>query len=229
MISTFNFTGGKSFRLFKEHSKSHDANLFNEFEANTKGIEYLYLLEKSKPLKSSLIVTMGTGTSIILKEETFTHIGGSAMGGGFFMGMLKLVLGINNFQEAITLAKKGNRYNVDLKVSDIYDPEDNRIDLLFREFTAATLGKIELTSDAASIRKEDFIMSLICLIGENLGTIASLAAEKHAVENIVFSGGFLKENRPLRKIISLICNVNKKRAIFLKNSEYSAAIGAMLL
>ena len=151
------------------------------------------------------------------------------MGGGFFMGMIKLVLDLNDFQEALELARKGDRYNVDLKVSDIYDPEDKRVDLLFREFTAASFGKIDQFFDTSSLKKEDFINSLICVIGENLGTIATLMAENNNIADIVFSGGFLKENRLLRRILSLICKVNKKRSIFLKNSEYSAAIGALIL
>jgi len=225
----FNFTGGRCFRLFRNYSKKFNVKIFNEFEANVKGIEYLYSLEKSKKLLSSLVVTMGTGTSILLKNENYKHLGGSAMGGGFFMGLIKQIFNLNDFQEAINLAKNGDRYNVDLKVSDIYDSEDNRIDLLFREFTAASFGKIDNSFDRNSLRKEDFIKSLICVIGENIGTIAALMAENNGITDIIFSGGFLRENRPLRKILSLICKVNKKKAIFLKNSEFSAAIGALLL
>jgi len=227
--SKFNFTGGKSFKLYREYSEICKVGLYNEFQANVKGIDYLYFLEKHKKLLPSLIVTLGTGTSIILKEESFNHLEVSAMGGGFFMGMIKLVLDLNDFQEALDLARKGDRYNVDLKVSDIYDLEDKRVDLLFREFTAASLGKFVHNFDTSSLKKEDFINSLICVIGENLGTMATLMAENNNITNIVFSGGFLKENRPLKKILSLICKVNKKRAIFLKNSEYSAAIGALML
>ena len=62
------------------------------------------------------------------------------------MGIIKLVLKMDDFTEVLQLAKKGNRYNLDLKVSDIYDPEDTRVDLIFREFTAASFGKINVTS-----------------------------------------------------------------------------------
>jgi len=225
----FNFTGGRCFTLFRSFSEYLNTKILNEFEATVKGIDYLYSLEKSKNLLSSLVVTMGTGTSILLKNETYKHLGGTAMGGGFFMGLIKQMFDLNDFQEAVNLAKNGDRYNVDLKVSDIYDSEDNRIDLVFREFTAASFGKINNNFDRNSLKKEDFINSLICVIGENIGTIANLMAENNGITDIIFSGGFLRENRPLRKILSLICKVNKKKAIFLKNSEFSAAIGALLL
>ncbi len=68
-----------------------------------------------------------------------------------------------------------------------------------------------------------------CLIGEKLGIIAIIVAENNDITDIVFCGGFLKENKILKKLLSLICKVNKKKAIFIKNSEFCAAIGALLI
>ncbi|MFX0041076.1 MAG: hypothetical protein ACFFAB_17185 [Candidatus Heimdallarchaeota archaeon] len=227
-FTLFNFTGGKSFDLYKEYCKDFEAKLINEFEANVKGIEFLHSLEKHKTLTNSLIVTIGTGTSIVLKNDDIVHLGGSALGGGFFMGIIKLIFAMSDFHEAVNLATKGNRYNVDLKVSDIYSPKDNRISPLFREFTAASLGKIGDNFNRMSLKKEDFINSIICMIGENIGTIATSMAVNNEITDIVFSGGFLIENKILQKILSVLCRVRNKKAIFLKNSEFSAAIGALL-
>lgn len=227
-FSEYNFTGGRSYNLFSEFSKKFKTNLINEFEANALGIKFLYNLEKKKDLPRSLIVSIGTGTSIVLLDENFKHLGGSALGGGFFMGIIKALFNINDFNEAIDLAKKGNRYKVDLKVSDIYSAEDNRIDSIFREFTAASLGKINYDFNMNSLAKEDFINSIISMIGENIGTIAINMSDINIVKNIVFCGGVLIENRILKQILSLLCKFNGKKAIFLKNSEYCAAIGALL-
>lgn len=224
----YNFTGGRAFNFHVKFSNGIESNLLNEFQSSVKGLETLYFLSKGKTLPDSLIITIGTGTSIILKKETFTHIGGTAMGGGLFMGFIKLLFYLNDFQKALKLAKKGNRYNIDLKVSDIYDPKDFRIDLVFREFTAASFGKIEDVINLDSIQKEDIINSLICLIGENIAIIARLMADNNNVHNLFFCGGFLKENVVLKNILSAICRMNKKKAIFLKNSEYCGAIGALL-
>jgi len=228
-IDIFNFTGGSSFELYTEYSKNHKSNLINEFEANVKGVEILHKLEKNKELPRSLIITIGTGTSIVLKDDSIKHLGGSALGGGFFMGLVKSIFDLDDFYKAISIAQKGNRYNVDLKVSDIYHPDDKRVGLLFREFTAASLGKINEKFNIKSLSQEDFINSIICLIGENLAIIANSMADNNDVKNIVFCGGFIKENKILRKILSLICKVNKKKGIFLKNSEFCAAIGALLI
>ena len=226
-LSIINFTGGKSYDLYKDYSKNYESNLLNEFEANMKGIETLYFIQKKKKLPPILNVSIGTGTSITINIEGYEHIGGTAMGGGLFMGLLKLILKQSDYDEAINLSKKGNRYNLDLKVSDIYNQEDKRVSQIFREYTAASFGKINEDFIKSSLQKEDLINSIICLIGENIGLIANLMAEVKSVKDLVFCGGFLKDNKILKDILSLICKVNGNRAIFLRNSEYSAAIGAL--
>jgi len=224
-----NFTGGKAFSLYKKYSNETKTRLINEFEANIEGLDFLYKQSKNRALPASVVVTIGTGTSIVLKKDNVEHIGGSAMGGGLFMGLIKLLFNIDNYFDAIDLARKGNRFSIDLKVADIYDIEDTRVDKLFREFTAAALGKIRKDFDINSIKKNDLINSLIGIIGENIGTIATLMAENHSIKNIVFCGGFLIENNPLKQILSLLCKLKRKKALFLKNSEYSGAIGALIL
>ncbi len=74
-LKIFNFTGGRSFQLYTEYSKDFMSNLINEFEANVKGIEFLYTLEIKKDLPRSLIVIIGTGTSIVLKNDNIKHLG----------------------------------------------------------------------------------------------------------------------------------------------------------
>jgi pantothenate kinase len=226
---TLNFTGGKSFHLYKEYSSRFNSKLIDEFDAHAKGISILHTVEKKKELPPSIVVTIGTGTSVVTIKEKVERLGGTAIGGGFFMGLIKILFDVNDFQEAINLAEIGTRYSVDLKVSDIYDKDDARVDLLFREFTAASLGKIDQRFNIRNVKKEDFINSLICMIGENIGTIATLMAENNAIDNIVFCGGFLKKNKIAQKILSLMSMVKNKKAIFMKNSEFSAAIGALFL
>ena len=224
-----NFTGGKAFILNEKFSTEFETNLINEFDANIRGVEFLYEHNKNKPIPSSIVVTLGTGTSIILKTDSIKHLGGSAMGGGFFMGLIRLIFQESDvtFSEAVNYAIKGNRYQVDLKVGDIYNIEDNRVDKLFREFTAAALGKINRNVDVNSAKKEDIITSLIGSIGENIGTIATLMAENHEVKHVIFCGGFLIGNKPLKQTLSLLCKYKRLKPIFLDNSVFAGAIGAL--
>ena len=228
-IKHINLTGGKAYEIFKRYNKKFHCQLIDEFKANYTGIEFIYQNYNNNPLPPSLIVTIGTGTSMILKKENVTHIGGTALGGGFFMGIAKLFFDIDNYQIAIGHAKKGNRYNVDLKVSDIYNSEDTRIDDIFREFTASSLGKIDSQTDRISIRSEDVLHSIISLIGENIGSIASTTAKIHDVKFIIYCGGFTIQNSMLNSILKIISKLNKLRPIFPKNSEYCGAIGALLI
>jgi len=227
-FNKINFTGGKAYKLYKKYSDNISTNLINEFEANIRGLEFLYESYKKKALPPSLIATLGTGTSLVLKRDKIEHVGGSAMGGGFFMGLIKLLFNMSDYFDAIELVRKGNRFNIDLKVADIYDIEDTRVDKLFREFTAASLGKINKEFDSKSLKKEDLISSLIGIIGENIGTIATLMAENYKIKNIVFCGGFLLENKPLKQILSILCKFKRKKPVFIENSEFAGAIGALL-
>ena len=229
-LNKINFTGGRAFIPYKKYSNDFETKLINEFETNIRGLDFLYENYKNRSLPPSLVVTLGTGTSIVLKKEKIEHLGGTAMGGGFFMGLLDLIFNstIADFSEATNLASKGDRFRVDLKVGDIYNVEDDRVDKLFREFTAAAMGKINKSFDLNSIKKEDIISSLIGTIGENIGTIATLIAENHEVKHIIFCGGFLIGNKQLKQILSILCKFKRIKPIFIENSVYAGAIGALL-
>jgi len=223
-----NLTGGKSYDFYKMIENKYNSSIFEEFEANVSGIDFLYQLKKKQALPPCLIITIGTGTSMILRTEKFEHIGGSALGGGFFMALIQLLYDMDNFDEGIKLASKGNRYNVDLKVADIYSPEDNRVSSLFRQFTAASLGKINSVIKFGDYKRADLLNSLISMIGENVGTIAIEKAKAHKIENLVFCGGFMVNNKVIQKILSLLCTYNQMKTIFLQHSVFSGALGMLL-
>jgi type II pantothenate kinase len=222
-----NFTGGNGFKLNQYYSNEFNTKLLDEFESTGKGITMLYELEKKEKLGSCLIVTIGTGTSIILKNESIEHIGGSALGGAFFLGILNLLFSHIEYNEAIKLARGGNRDNIDLKVLDIYEKDDNRVPSTFKMFTAASLGKLIDHSVLNRIKKEDLINSVINLIAENVGNYAISNAKAYVVNKIVFAGGFLINNSQLKQTLTIMCKFNNLTPVFLKNSEYAGALGAL--
>jgi len=227
-INKINFTGGRAFNLFLQYKDTFESVLINEFEANINGLNFLHLFQKKKVLPPSIVVTIGTGTSMVLKKAIFEHIGGSALGGGFFMGITRLLYEITDYQEAVKLANTGNRYNIDLKVADIYDKLDPRVDLIFREFTAASLGKINTELELNNFKKEDILSAINAAIAENVGTIAISLADHNDIPNIVFCGGYLINNKAFKQILSLLCKIKNKKAIFLNYSEYAGALGALI-
>lgn len=227
-INALHFTGGKAYKLFIEHKKSLNSTLMDEFEAIVLGIDFLYNLRKKIDRFDYLMVSIGTGTSITLKTNKIQHLGGTAMGGGMFMALVRMLYDLDDFDIIINLANNGDRYQVDLKVSDIYAMDDYRIEDYFRAFTAASLGKIIGFSDIGSVKQEDVIHSLLSIIGENIGLLANLFAEIHEIADIIFCGGLLMNNKILKNLLKLLAKSRQKKAIFLKNSEFAGAIGALL-
>jgi len=234
-VQTFqvNLTGGRAFEIYNNFCKGKNCNLLNEFETEFKGIEILFGFNKKNPPKKSLLASVGTGTSILYldyeaAENNFERVGGSALGGGTFMGLIKLLFNMEDYEVAIDLAKKGNPYNVDLKVSDIYDDEDDRIDALFRQFTASSLGKVAKYRDLRYF-KEDVINSIIALISENLASQLILYAKNRNIKDIILSGGFLNGNFILKQVVSIICKLNGIKPYFLKYNDFVSAFGAINL
>ena len=218
-------TGGKAFHLFNSLQGKGEVLLLREFHANGMGSHYMLNFQPESFFKGQVVVCIGTGTSIVSfipQESKAEHLGGTALGGGFFMGFVKSLFLIDDYQEAIGCAKSGDRFNVDLKVSDIYEDKDPRVDPIFREVTAASLGKL-----VATPRKEDLIQSIMWAIGENIATIACAFAEQIDLETVIFMGGFLKINRLLKRALKIVCSYNKKKAVFMKYPEFVGAFGAL--
>lgn len=232
-VQTFqiNLTGGRAFMIYKKICQGKNCNLIDEFEAGYKGIEILFELNKKKPPKTALFASVGTGTSISFVDLSSDggdneRLGGTALGGGVFLGLVKLLYDIEGFDEAIKLSKTGNPYNVDLKVSDIYDEEDDRIDLLFRQFTAASLGKIAKFQNI-EYQREDVINSIVSFISENISHQLILNAKNSNVKDIILTGGFLIDNTIFKQVVSIMCKMSGLKTYFLKNNELVGALGAL--
>ena len=66
-----------------------------------------------------------------IRLDVFIHhtSSGTSVGGGTFLGLCSLLTGTENFQDAITLAEKGDNTNVDKMVRDIYGGDYTRFGL----------------------------------------------------------------------------------------------------
>lgn len=65
---------------------------------------------------------MGSGVSIlkVTSPTCFERISGTALGGGSFWGLCKLLTDVGNFDDLLDLVDHGCTANVDLLVGDIY-------------------------------------------------------------------------------------------------------------
>jgi type II pantothenate kinase len=212
-------TGGGAARLGAELA-GVAVELEGEFDAWARGAPALAAQEGIALPARYLLVSLGTGTSILLlaggKSE---RVGGSALGGGTLLGLGQLLLGTASFSEIAALAARGDRRSVDLLVGDIYEGSDIP---LSRDLNASSFAKL------ASRKPEDIAHALTGLIGENLGLICAHLAQVHGATCVLYCGSTLTQNPALRAVLAGIGRMTSRSVAFLERGGFGGAIGAAL-
>ncbi len=185
-----------------------------EFLAN--GLGGLHL----SGLKSAVIVSMGTGTAMVLASEgNIKYLGGTGIGGGTLMGLSQRILNVRDIRTVIEMAKRGRLTNVDLLVGDL---TPDRLSELNPSLTAANLGRI---SDATT--PEDLALGIINLVFQAIGVVAIFAARSESTRDIVLIGN-LTTVPQAKEIFSALSELLDKNFIIPSNAEFSTAVGAAL-
>jgi type II pantothenate kinase len=200
----------------------------NEFAAWGNGAAELLQDVAVGPARRYLLVSLGTGTSVMLVDGmAVNRIGGTALGGGTVVGLGAALLDRSDFSEIAALAERGDRRRVDLLVSDIYRPGE--IPLL-GDLTAASFGKLaRLAGGQAAPAREDLAHAVMGLVGENVALICGGLGAAHQVGRVVFGGSTLRNNRTLREVLQLITGALGHETIFLPEGEFAGALGALRL
>jgi type II pantothenate kinase len=168
-----------------------------------------------------LLVSLGTGTSILAVDgSTASRAGGTAVGGGTALGLAKLVLGVDRFDTLIALAERGDRRRVDLMVSEVYRGMPAAV---ARNLTASNFAKLDST------QPEDVAHALMGLVGETVVLVALGLARNAGVDTVVCCGTTLEGNAPLHDVIAEISTFFGLRPLFLARGAYCGAVGAMAL
>jgi type II pantothenate kinase len=192
-----------------------------EFEAWVRGAPILAGLEGIELPASYLLVSLGTGTSILLVAGSdFRRVGGSALGGGTLLGLARLLLGVDSYEEITELARRGDRRKVDLLVGDIYDEGELPLPA---EINAASFGKL------ASREPADLANALMGLVGENIGLICGQLARVLEAEAVVYCGSTLTHNLPLCEILTAVTSAFGTPSYRLERGAYCGAVGAASL
>ncbi|HEY8121099.1 MAG TPA: hypothetical protein VII78_07270 [Myxococcota bacterium] len=217
-------TGGGAAELARRLGS--EAVRVNEFAAWGAGAAALLGAEGRDAPLPFLLVSLGTGTSVMLADRlSVNRVGGTALGGGTVMGLGALLLGSASFDEICALAARGDRRNVDMLVSDIYRPGEIA---LTGDLTAANFGKPVLRSGARP-KPEDIASAIMSLVGENVALICGGLAAPHAIRHIVFGGSTLRDNPSLRDVLHDITSAFGREPVFLERGEYAGAVGALEL
>jgi pantothenate kinase len=191
-----------------------------------------------EPLFPFMVVNMGSGVSILqvnsAEENDYVRVGGTACGGGTFLGLARALTSAETFEDALRLAEGGDASKCDLLVRDIYGDEGCASLGLPGAMTASNFGKLceAPTSDEDDHGKvcseQDLARSLLQMVTQQSVLLAStLARHAGCMDRVFFMGGFVeRENHIARKVIA--SNFERHgRAYFLRHSDYLGALGSL--
>lgn len=193
----------------------------SEFEAWARGAPIVAEAEGVTLPGRYLLVSLGTGTSILsVGDGRVERVGGTALGGGTVVGLGRLLFGSESFADVAMLAARGDRRSVDLMVGDVYR---GTVSSVASELTASSFAKLDSTAPP------DVAHALMGLVAENVVLIAGALARGAGVETIVYCGSTLTENPALRDIVGQITTFFGNRPTFLTRGAYCGAVGAAAL
>lgn len=189
------------------------AEIVNVPEIEATGCGGTYLAD----LEQAVVVSIGTGTSLVLAENgKYSHIGGSGVGSGTLRGIAKKIMGINNVHEFVSFAEKGDRKKVDLLIKDLFSGAET----LPMDLTASNLAKC---SDEAS--EEDWAAAYVNMVLEVAGSHAALACSGYKIKNIIITGG-LSQSEIAKECYANFDRLYPQTYIVPEYSGFATAIGA---
>lgn len=167
-----------------------------------------------------IVVSMGTGTSLVLcNGSDIHHIGGISIGGGTLQGLSRIMLQTSDIRQVSELAKQGDISHVSLMIGDI---SAHPLPGLPMNVTASLFANAQ--TDAS---KEDIAVGLIHTVLQSVGSAAVLSALNTDIKNFVLIGNLslLPQCKDVFPMMEQLYNV---RFHIPKYSEFCTAIGAAL-
>lgn len=186
----------------------------NEFIADGLGAKYDVDLERM------IVVSMGTGTSLVLCDgNNISRLGGLALGGGTLAGLSRIMLKTGNIDQILELAKRGDLTNIDVRIGDI---SAHPLTSLPMDATASLFGNAK-----ADAKQEDIALGIIWTVLQTIGSATILSSLGSGIKDYVMIGNLslLPQCKVLYPILEKIYGV---RFHIPAHSEFSTAIGAAL-
>lgn len=207
-------TTGVGSSFISENLYGIPTSKIDEFKAIGMGGLFLSNLNKA------IVVSMGTGTALVMADETGAkHIGGTGVGGGTLLGLSNRMLNVRNFDDLIETAQGGNLFNIDLTIGDISHDEVGNMP---PHTTASNFGKI---SDLAS--RADVAMGIINLVFQTIGMLSIFATKIHNTRDIVLTGN-LTNVPQARDIFNSLTELFGVTFHIPDKAEYATAVGAAI-
>lgn len=198
----------------------------NEFAAWGAGVRVLLRNSALDVKEPFLLVSVGTGTSVMhVDGMAISRVGGTALGGGTVLGLGSLLIGCGSFAELCDMAARGSRQRVDLLVSDIYGPGEIP---LAGDLTAANFGRMARPG-LERPAPEDLAAGIMAMVGENVALVTGGLAGTHRLKRVVYAGSTLRGNRVLTEVLTTITTLLGNRPTVLADGEFAGAVGALEL
>ena len=185
-----------------------------EFIADGLGARY------ESDLERMIVVSMGTGTSLVqCDEDGIRHIAGIGIGGGTLAGLSRVLLQTDDVKQVSSLAMRGDISNINLLIGDI---SPNPLPGLPKNATASLFGNA-----ASNASREDIAVGIIYTVLQAIGSATILSSLRSGIREFVLIGNLTllpqcKEVFPsMEKLYKVHFNIPKY-------SEFCTAIGAAL-
>jgi type II pantothenate kinase len=219
-------TGGGSGALAR--GVAGEAVPVNEFAAWGAGAAAMLAEGEARPPHRYLLVSLGTGTSVLLVDGlSVVRVGGTALGGGTLLGLAAGLIGTGEFAQVVELAQRGSRREVDLLVSDIYRAGGIP---LAGDLTASNFGKLARRLGAGErVAEADVAQAIVGMIAENVALLCASLAAAAQVPHVVFGGSTLRSNPALSGMLAHFLRAYGREPVFLPRGEFAGAVGALLL
>lgn len=199
-------------------------------EGDIRGIETICVEEFSAAalggyflsgLEECMVVSLGTGTSFVyVNKDKREHVGGSGIGGALLVSMSKHGLKMDNVNDFMDLAMKGDIDRADLLIKDISRTD---VDYLMGDVTVANMAKIDENS-----APEDYAFGACNLVFQNVGVMAVMADRPYGTGEIVVMGS-VGRSAVAKKCFDAVGGLFGYDFIVPEDSVYGVAIGAVLL
>ncbi len=191
-----------------------------EIEAAAHGARALMATVDRRIDGDFVLALLGTGTAFAaVRGDSVQHLGGTALGGGSFAGIVRRINPAMTYDESLAAAARGDRRRADVMVSDAYPEGIGRIGA---DMTAAHVAK-------AGAPLDDFMAGLLNLHGESIGQIAAGRALVSQLRHVVIAGGFAHGNPSLVEAIVTMCGLFGVHAEAAPWPGYAGAVGAALI
>jgi type II pantothenate kinase len=180
------------------------------------------LVERSADSVNALVVSAGSGTAAIAaRGREYTHVTGSAVGGGTLLGLARLLIGTADPGEIDKLALEGDPNGADLSLADVIG---GPIGALPATATAVNFGRVG--RHPVDVGQADLAAALVTLVGQVIAVTAINAARAQRLDQVIVIG-HLTDMPSIRRALELVGAWYGMELTLPRDAGYATALGAL--